>query len=48
MRSGTERATRGAYVAAQAGSHFDPAYLAAFLAVDWEPVVEAATHSGWR
>jgi HD-GYP domain-containing protein (c-di-GMP phosphodiesterase class II) len=36
-----------AYVAAQAGAHFDPEYIAAFLAVDWEPVVAAASRGGW-
>jgi HD-GYP domain-containing protein (c-di-GMP phosphodiesterase class II) len=37
-----------AYVAAQAGAHFDPAFIAAFLAVDWEPVVAAASRDAWR
>jgi HD-GYP domain-containing protein (c-di-GMP phosphodiesterase class II) len=36
-----------AYVAAQAGAHFDPAYIAAFLAVDWEPIAAAASRDAW-
>jgi HD-GYP domain-containing protein (c-di-GMP phosphodiesterase class II) len=36
-----------AYVAGQAGAHFDPTYIATFLAVDWEPVVAAASRGAW-
>jgi GAF domain-containing protein len=34
-------------IRAMAGSHLDPNYVDAFLAVDWEPIVEASAGRGW-